>query len=137
MTSSPENKSKTFKIAGSDIDFMGGLYHPNKTGSPGSAAKKAAKSLFRMIENKKGSADWKKFERFKDHKTIKFILRETTQGSDKKSKYYEAKVVHLPASQHKTVVLNGVEIVYTKKLLVKTCPDPLVKVGSTAKSKSS
>ena len=134
MSSSPENKSKTFKIAGSDIDFMGGLYHPNKTGTPGSAAKKAAKSLFRMVENKKNKPEWKKFERFNGHKTIKFILRESTSGSDKKSKYYEAKVIHLAAKDHKTVVINGVEIVYTKKLVVKSCPDPLVKVGSVHKS---
>ena len=124
--------ARTFTIAGSDIGWAGGKYKPQKNGMPGPAAKKAAKELFKMIENKANKPEWHKYETYKSHKTIKFILRETTLGSNKKSYYYEAKVQHLKTPMKR--VIDGVEILYHRKIVVKTCPDPLATVGSTAKS---
>lgn len=110
---------RIFKIAGSDIEYSGGRYKSNKTGAPGSAARKAAKVLLRMVENKKSNPEWKKYEKFGDHKTIKFFLEEITRGSERKSYYYEASEKSL--STPETRVINGVEIVYTKKVVVKSC----------------
>lgn len=124
--------SRTFTVAGSDINWSGGIYKPQKNGLPGPAAKKAAKTLFKMVENKDNKPEWRKYEAYRDHKTIKFILRETTMGSSKKSYYYEAKVQHLKTPLKR--VVDGVEILYHRKIVVKTCQDGIRTVGSTAKS---
>ena len=124
------NKKRSFVIEGSDIGFMGGIYHPNKSGSPGSAAKKAAKTLFRMLENKDNKDEWKKFNQFKDNKTIKFLLRESTSDSKKKSYYYEGKIQHIKKEDQKPVMINGMEIIHKKKIVVKTCSDGIKSVAS-------
>lgn len=125
---------RNFTIAGSDIEFEGGKYRISAKGTPSGAARKAAKSLFRMVENKDNSPEWKKFSAYKNHKTIKFILRETTQDSNKKSYYYEAKIQHIHKDDQKPVMINGVEIIHTKKIVVKTCNDKISSVPSTSKS---
>jgi hypothetical protein len=112
---------RTFVIAGSDIGHTGGRYFSDNSGSPLSAARKASKVLFRMIENKANKPDWEKFDKFKDHKTVKFLLRESTKGSEKKTYYYEAKVNHLKSP--KVYKRGDVEIEVTKEVVVKTCND--------------
>jgi hypothetical protein len=125
---------RTFTIEGSDLEFSGGKYRITEKGTPSGAAKKAAKSLFRMVENKDSKPEWKKYEKYAAHSTIKFLLRETTQGSAKKTKYYEAKVQHIKKADQKAVVINGVEIIHTKKIVVKSCADGIRSVGATVKS---
>jgi hypothetical protein len=125
---------RNFTIAGSDIEFEGGKYRISSKGTPAGAARKAAKSLFRMVENKDNAPEWKKYSSYKNHKTIKFILRETTQDSNKKSYYYEAKVQHIHKDDQKSVIINGVEIIHTKKIIVKTCNDKISSVPATSKS---
>lgn len=111
------SESRFFTIIGSDIGFEGGRYKADKSGSPGSAAKRAAKILFRMVENTKNDPKFKKYAKFANHKAIKFIVRETTKGSDKNSYYYEATSV--PLKKPVTLTLNGVEVTYTRKIEVK------------------
>lgn len=112
---------RTFTIQGSDLGFEGGKY----TGvSPFNAARKAAKQLFHKVENKAKNPKWSKYAHLKTHKVIKFILRETTQGSGKNTFFYEGSVEHLAVP--KVITRNGVEITITKKVTIKTCEDHMV-----------
>jgi len=117
-----------FVVAASEVGFNGGLY---KSKSPISAAKKAAKVLLRMIENKDHNPEWHKFDHFKG-KTVKFILRESTQGSAKKSYFYEASLVHL--KEPKIIQRDGKDIAITKQVIVKTCNDHIGDAVSAFKS---
>jgi hypothetical protein len=120
---------RTFTIQGSDLGFEGGRY---KGTSPFLAARKAAKQLFRMVENKKSKAAWKKYSKFSSYKKLKFILREASRGSDKTTHYYEATVQPLP--EPKVIKRNGVEITVTKTIHVKTCTEHMSTVGQTPKT---
>ena len=104
-----------YKISGSDIGFEGGRY--SSTGGHKKAAQKAGSMLFRIVENKGNKAAFKKFHKFSGHKILKFILTETTQGSNKDSKYYEASKI--PLKTPKVIVRDGVEITYEYKIIVK------------------
>ena len=68
--------NNTYTIEKSESGFTGGRYN-SKT--PGGAAKKAATRLFKNTNKK----------------VIKFTIRQTTQGSDKKLYKYEAKRIKL------------------------------------------
>lgn len=83
---------RTFVIQASEIGFNGGAYNSD---SPAKAGKKAAKRLFNLI------AKDAKFKRYASKETIKFILRERTKGSEKKTYFYEASLTKL--SKPKTV----------------------------------
>lgn len=124
----PEAK-RTFTIQGSDLGFEGGRY---KGTSPAIAARRAAKQLFRMVDNKSKKTEWKKYHTFSSWKKLKFILREVSRGSEKSSHYYEATVVPLP--EPKVINRNGVEITVTKSIHVKTCTDHITTVGKTPKT---
>lgn len=113
--SADDKKSRTFKISGSDIGFEGGRYLSDS--GPAKAAKKAGSMLFRMVENKSNKPDLRKYKKFHEHKVIKFILTESTQGSKKESKYYEA--TKIPLKTPKVVERDGVTITYSFKILVK------------------
>ena len=106
-----------FKIQGSDLGFEGGRY---KGKTPAVAARKAAKQLFRMIENKNGKKEYAKYARFASYEKIKFILKETTQGAlEKKTFYYRAMSEDL---KEPIVVKRGdVEYTVTKKITVMAC----------------
>jgi hypothetical protein len=119
---------RTFTIQGSDLGFEGGRY---KGTLPSLAARKAAKQLFRMIENKDHKSEWKKYHKFQSYKKIKFILREISRGSDKGTHYYEGTVMNLP--QPIVIKRGDVEITVTKKIHVKTCVEHSF-VGSTPKT---
>lgn len=110
-----DKKTRSFKISGSDIGFEGGRYKSDSGHSK--AAKKAGSMLFRMIENKSNKADFRKYKKFHEHKIIKFILTECTQGSKKESKFYEA--TKIPLKTPKVVERNGVSITYSYKIIVK------------------
>lgn len=126
------SSERTFTIQGSDIGFSGGIY---RASSPYSAGKKAARQLFRVIsygvkytENPKDEklakyAKFAKFARFKNERTIKFLLREQTRGSEKRSFYYDA--LQQDLAEPKIVVRNGVEITIEKVVTIKTCRDAL------------
>jgi len=120
---------RTFTIQGSDLGFEGGKY---KGTSPVQAARKAAKQLFRMVENKPGKAAWKKYSKFTSYKVLKFILREASRGSKKETHYYEATVIPLP--EPKIIKRNGVEITITKTIRVKTCEEHMATVAHTPKT---
>ena len=74
---------RTFTIQASEIGFVGGDY---KSDLPSKASKKAAKRLFALIEDKESEFHGK----FSNLTKIKFILREKTKGSEKKTFFYEA-----------------------------------------------
>jgi hypothetical protein len=103
---------RTFTISGSDIGFAGGNY---KASAPGAAGKKAARQLFRLVEKDP------KFAKYKSQKTIKFLLRETTRDSAKKSFYYESSMNKLK----EPIILerNGVQIKIERQISVFACKD--------------
>uniref|UniRef100_A0A6C0BE41 Uncharacterized protein n=1 Tax=viral metagenome TaxID=1070528 RepID=A0A6C0BE41_9ZZZZ len=109
--------SRHFTIVGSDIGFEGGRYGTDKSGFPKSAAKRAASVLFLMIENKKNKPEWRKYSKYQSHKSIKFIIAETTRGSNKDSFYYEA--ISVALKNPVTLNIGGEEITYTRKIVVK------------------
>jgi len=109
------SSKRTFTIQGSDLGFEGGRY---KSKTPSLAAKKAAKQLFRMVENKDHKSEWKKYSEFSSTNKINFILREMTQGSKKDHFYYEGSVTKLKTPL--IVSKGGVEITITKKINIKT-----------------
>jgi hypothetical protein len=117
-----------FTIQGSDLGFEGGRY---KGKTPAVAARKAAKQLYRMIENKNKKREWAKYAHFASYDKIKFIIRETTQESDKKTFYYKAIIEDLP--EPKVVKRGDIEYTVTKKITVTSCPGG---VSSSASSKS-
>lgn len=110
-----EKVKRTFKISGSDIEFEGGKYVSDA--GPKKAANKAGSMLFRIIENKSNKPEYNKFKKFKNHKIVKFILTETTRGSSKSSRYYEASKI--PLKEPKVVKIGDVEITYNYRIIVK------------------
>jgi hypothetical protein len=124
---SSSDKKRTFTIQGSDITFKGGDY---KGDTPKAAAKKAAKRLFALARDKNSS-----FHRYAHLTTIKFILREKTRGSDKKTYFYEANIHELTGNAVKFIKVKSPEseeadadgyIKYpiTKEIKVATCAEP-------------
>jgi hypothetical protein len=77
---------RAFKIAGSSIGFEGGRF---KGTTRATAARKAASRLLQLIEEDAHYATYRKLP------SVKFILKETTQESEGKSTFYEAKRVVL------------------------------------------
>ena len=97
---------RSFTVDESNINSLKGGRYVSKT--PSGAAKKAATQLFRQSDTK-GS--------------IKFMLRETTQGSAGKILCYVAKKVVL--SPPKVVKIGDSEITYHFKYSVVSCKNPL------------
>lgn len=103
---------RTFTIQGSGIKYIGGRY---KTDNVQSAAKRAASQLFRKLKKPE-------YRMYKAKKNIKFILRETTKESKKRTFYYIAERVELPKPV-KIKLKNDQEIVYKYKINVKKCTE--------------
>jgi len=103
-------EKRTFAVEGSSIGFRGGHY----TGTtPAQAAKKAGKALFQRAANNEH------FRRYKNVKSIKIMLRETTRTSTHEEFYYE---VH--RTEKKTPVtrkIAGVEVVYKYDYHTNSC----------------
>jgi hypothetical protein len=99
--SNGKENCRSFKIVGSGISFVGGRYVAE---TQSVAAKRAGSRLFQKIENDPS------FKEFKSRKSIKFIIRETTQGSLKKTTAYEVFRETLPKPIVTTI--KGVEIIY-------------------------
>jgi hypothetical protein len=108
-----EEVNRTFTIQGSDLNFEGGRY-TGKT--PVQAAKKAAKQLFRMLKNKDNKPEWKKYQKFSYDK-LKFIVRETTRGSDKSTYDYVATSEKL--AKPLVIKRGDIEFTVTRKIIVK------------------
>lgn len=85
----------TYTVFESDIGFTGGHY---KSKIPSGAAKKAATRMFRTTNKK----------------SISFVIRQTTQGSDKKLYKYKAQKKEL--DKPIVIVIKGKEIVYKYKI---------------------
>jgi hypothetical protein len=117
-SSSGKQVKRHFTITESTVGYDGGKYAANKSGTPLSAASRAASILFRMAQNKSKKAAWKKYET--DDKLVKFTIRETTRGSDKTEYQYEAKVKQLTGSDVKTIKRGSVEYQVTQKIVVRS-----------------
>lgn len=125
-----EKSVRRFTIAGSDVGYSGGSY--KTSGSPLHAAQKAARMLFRVVrlgashvKNPKehpAHAKYAKYASFEKQKKIKFLVRETTKGSNKESFYYEATIKAL--DKPVIVTRSGVEYKIETKVEVKSCKDP-------------
>lgn len=119
---------RTFTIQGSAIGFEGGRY---KNKQPYGAGLKAGRQLFRVIKwgklyrsNSTEYAKYAKYAKYAHHNLdhpIKFLLRETTSGSEKETYYYDA-VMH--KLENPTIIeKNGIKIVINDKVKVTTCAD--------------
>lgn len=108
---------RTFTIQGSGIKYFGGRY---KTDDVQKAAKRAASQLFRKLKKTE-------YKMYKSKLNIKFILRETTKGSKKKTFYYIAE--RIPLSKPVSVQITNVSstsvqtITYNYKIIVKKCSE--------------
>ena len=127
-----DEKKRHFVIDESSIGFVGGNYNTDKGGMPLSAARRAAKILFRISRNEKHNQKWKKFQ--SSATVIKFTIRETTRGSEKHVYQYEAIIRDLKENEIKTIKRNDIEYPVTTKIVVKAakytaieakpCPSP-------------
>jgi spore coat protein U-like protein len=97
-------EKRTFTVDSSNVEEKGGRYTSK---NPLSAAKKAASQLFKKAAKTK----------HKTKKQLKFDLRETTNGTDKKIMKYVAKRVKL--AQPKVVEIMGSKITYNYKIVVR------------------
>lgn len=105
-----------FTVSGSDVGVSGGTYTSD---SPYAAAKKAASQISR--KNKKSDK-------------FKFILREKTQGSSKKSFFYEATIEHLKTPiETPWKKADGTPVFKTKKVHLRTCHGDELKSVHTPK----
>lgn len=107
--SNGQEDCKSFKILGSGIGFKGGRYVAQ---SKSVAAKRAGSKIFQKIDKDP------KFKEFKNKKSVKFILGESTKGSDKKTTAYE--VTRKNLAKPIVTVRNGVEVEYKYTYDVKT-----------------
>tara|TARA_B110000261_G_C13040485_1_gene340110 strand:+ start:987 stop:1361 length:375 start_codon:yes stop_codon:yes gene_type:complete len=82
-----DTNCRSFKIIGSGIGFKGGRYVAQNRHI---AAQRAGSKLFQKIKKNAN------FSRFSKKTSIKFILAETTEGSNKKTVAYEVKKEKLP-----------------------------------------
>jgi hypothetical protein len=125
--SGADKKKRTFTIQGSEITFKGGSY---KGDSPKTAAKKAARRLFALIDDKNSP-----YHRYSHLSTIKFILREKTRGSDKSTYFYEANMHELKGKDVKYIKIKDpsnpeadedgyIQYPITKDIKIASCPEP-------------
>lgn len=97
-------EKRTFTVISSIVQEKGGRYTSK---NPLSAAKKAASQLFKKAGKTK----------HKNKKQIKFELKETTSGSDKKTMKYVATRVKL--AQPKVIEIMGNKITYNYQIKVR------------------
>jgi hypothetical protein len=110
--------SNSYTIEKSDINYSGGRY---LSANPYNAAKKAANQLFRKIKNDKN------YNKFKSSKTLKFTLRETTSGSNKKEFTYKA--VQTKLDKPIKITIKGKEIIYNYRIDITSLNMSLKKGG--------
>lgn len=96
-----------YTIVGSGIGFEGGRYSGDAFAR---AAKKAGSGLFERLNNPNRFKDGKNFKQYSDKKSIFFILKETSQGSNKKTKAYT--VTQKALAKPKTITIAGKQITY-------------------------
>jgi hypothetical protein len=97
-----------FTIDNSEIALSGNSRYESKT--PGAAAAKAARRLFKESASKKST-------KMKDE--IRFTLRETTQGSSGKLFRYIG--IKRKLDEPKVVSIAGTNVTYTHTYHVKSC----------------
>lgn len=127
-SSSGKPGKRNFTLTDSSIGYAGGKYSANKSGTPLSAAQRAASVLFRMAKNKAGKAAYKKYE--SSAELIKFTIRETSRGSDKQEYQYEAKIKQLHGDDIKTIKRGNVEYTVNHKIIVRSAHYTPIKGGS-------
>jgi hypothetical protein len=119
----PGDKKRTFTIQASEIGFVGGEY---KSDSPSKAAKKAAKRIFQLVSK----VD--EYKKYASRDSLKFILREKTTGSEKKTYFYETSVKNLKSPKYIKVKAPGnadadeegfVKYPITKEIKVSACSE--------------
>jgi hypothetical protein len=114
---------RTFTIQASEIGFTGGEY---KSDIPSKAAKKAGKRIFKLV------SEVEEYKKFASKESIKFILREKSRGSEKKTYFYEASIKNLKSPKYIEVKAPGnaaadkngmVKYAVTKEVKVQTCSE--------------
>lgn len=114
---------RVFTIQASEIGFQGGEY---KSDIPSKAAKKAGKRIYKEINSTPS------LKKYASHDSIKFILREKTVDSEKKTFFYEAsiknlakpKVIEIKSPNNANADANGmVKYTVTKEIKIATCSE--------------
>lgn len=114
---------RVFTIQASEIGFTGGDY---KSDIPSKAAKKAGRRIFKEIKESNA------YKQYASHDSIKFILREKTLDSDKKTFFYEAsmknlakpKYIEIHSPNNANADKNGiVKYAVTKEIKIATCSE--------------
>ena len=112
--------TRTFTIIGSGLKDKDGGRYVSKDGETATAAKKAGAQLYRSLTAAQISTREKN-----GHGKIKFILKETTRGSRKKTYSYAVKRITLKTP--KTVQIrtsSGTStIVYKYQYKIEKCPE--------------
>jgi hypothetical protein len=106
-----ESKCRSFTIAGSGTGYQGSRFI---SPSPSAAAAKAGSRLYQLLDtiDKKG--------KFSTRESVKFIIRELTRGSEKKTFYF---VVSRTKKDEPLVrKIGDKEVVYMWDYKVTSCP---------------
>lgn len=110
-------EKRSFTIEGSSLGIKTGHY---KGKTPGQAARKAAKMLYKRLDKH----DDRSLVKFNKVKNVKLMLRETTRGSPNNVFYYEADRTELNTPKViERKLPNGevLRIEYKHKISVKGC----------------
>tara|TARA_Y100000389_G_scaffold171628_1_gene179414 strand:- start:98 stop:580 length:483 start_codon:yes stop_codon:yes gene_type:complete len=106
---------RSFQVFGSGIGYKSPSNSYYKGKAPTVVAKKFGSMLFRLINDKTSE-----YFRFQNQSTIKFIMKETTRGSEKSTFYYRAERVELPEPIRRTLP-NGNVIVNKYRIVIHKC----------------
>ena len=112
-----ESSCRTFKIIGCGIgyDSPKTSYYKGKNATV--AVSKFGRMLFKTINDPKSP-----FYKFKNQKTIKVIIKETTRGSKQKTYYYLTERVELDTPVVRTLP-DGRIVTNKYKIKSKRCPE--------------
>lgn len=106
---------RSFQVFGSGIGYKSPSSSYYKGKAPAAVAKKFGSMLFRLINDKTSE-----YFRFRNQSTIKFIMKETTRGSEKSTFYYRAERIELPEPIRRTLP-NGNVIVNKYNIVIHKC----------------
>jgi hypothetical protein len=113
--SGDNNVCRSFQVFGSGIGYKSPSSSYYKGKAPSAVAKKFGSMLFRLINDHTSE-----YVRFRNQSTIKFIMKETTRGSDKSTFYYKAERVELPEPIRRTLPNDNV-IVNKYRIIIHKC----------------
>ena len=112
-----ESSCRSFKIIGCGVGYKSKQTSYYKGKDPTVAVRKFGTMLFKLINDPSSE-----YHKFKNQKSIKVIIKETTRGSDKKTFYYLTERVELDKPVTRTLP-NGETVTNKYKILCKRGPE--------------